>query len=474
MTAVPSVTFGPNGFQSPAAADVLVGVQADITAAFGKTLNYQLTTPQGQLSTSWAAAVVDKNALFQYYVNQVDPPYSSGRMQDAIARIYFLERLPAIPTILQVLCTGLLGTQIIETLSSIVDGSGNVYVCTQSGIIPSSGQITLPFAAQTVGPIPVPSQVSIYRAASGWDSVTVSSGTVGQNTESPAQFESRRVQSVAKNAVGILNAVLGEVLSVDGVIDAYVTENFETSPQTIGGYTLSANSIYVAVVGGDHNDVASAIWRKRAPGCAFNGNVVVTVTDANAGYSPPLPTYQIRFEEPTPLPILFSVTLTSNPQVPADAVDQVRAAILAAFNGEDGGARARIGSTIYASRYVTPIVLLGSWAQLQSIFTGSPNVPAAVFTGSIAADVLTVSFLTSGTVAVGHTIIGSNDDVAVNTTIVSQLSGTPGGIGTYEVSASQTVSSEGMKTVAVTAAKVDVQIDQTPELSSDNIAVVLT
>lgn len=62
----------------------------------------------------------------------------------------------------------------------------------------------------------------------------------------------------------------------------------------------------------------------------------------------------------------------------------------------------------------------------------------AVFTASISGTTMTVSAVTSGTIAVGHTIYGAG--VTTGTTITALGTGT-GGTGTYTVSASQTVSS---------------------------------
>ena len=63
----------------------------------------------------------------------------------------------------------------------------------------------------------------------------------------------------------------------------------------------------------------------------------------------------------------------------------------------------------------------------------------AVFTGTVALAVMTVSAVTSGTILVGTTITGSG--VSAGTTITGQLTGTTGGTGTYSVSISQTVAS---------------------------------
>ena len=64
------------------------------------------------------------------------------------------------------------------------------------------------------------------------------------------------------------------------------------------------------------------------------------------------------------------------------------------------------------------------------------------FTGSIALTVLTVTAVAFGTIATDRALFGVG--VADLTRITSQLTGTPGGIGTYRVSISQTVASEKM------------------------------
>jgi hypothetical protein len=66
----------------------------------------------------------------------------------------------------------------------------------------------------------------------------------------------------------------------------------------------------------------------------------------------------------------------------------------------------------------------------------------AVFTGSIAGTTLTVTAVTSGVLSVGQEIVVAG--VTAGTRITAHLSGVRGGVGTYTVSASQTVSSQSM------------------------------
>ena len=104
-TTVPNPTLGPSGYIAPDEPTVILpAVQSDLNAAFGGGLNPSLETPQGQLATTIAALVGNVNDTFLWYTQQSDPAYATGRMQDAIARIYFIERIGAQATVVTGTC----------------------------------------------------------------------------------------------------------------------------------------------------------------------------------------------------------------------------------------------------------------------------------------------------------------------------------------------------------------------------------
>lgn len=469
-TNVPGLTFTERGWVVPSEQSVLTGVQTDIDIAFGGGVNPALNTPQGQIATSETAIIGQVNDSVVLQFNMVDPAYAAGRMQDAIGRIYFITRKPAQPTVVQALCVGSAGVPIpVGSLARATDG--NLYAATEGGEIGDDGTVTLAFACTVDGPIacPADSLTTIARAISGWDSVNnPNDGVLGNAVESRAEFERRRAASVAKNARGSLSAVQGAVLDVADVLDAYVTENTTSSPITIRGVSIAAKSLYVSAVGGTDQAVANAIWSKKAPGCGYNGNTTVDVVDSNSSYSPPLPTYPVSFERPDTLAILFSVLIQNSLQVPADAVTQVQNAIIAAFAGADGGTRARIGSTIYGSRYYAPVGVLGTWAQLISILVGSNNNVSAQFTASIAANIMTVSAVASGAIAIGQTISDAAGDIIVGTKVLS------GAHPTWTLSNSQTITSRAMKAAKATLPLNEVNADQVPTINAGNIVVSFT
>lgn len=464
---VPQPTFGPDGFIIPPEPDVLVGVKGEINAAFGNQLNMADETPQGQLSVSQAAAIGNANDAFLYLSQQMDPAYNVGRYQDGIARIYFIERFPARPTVVTVTCIGAEGV-VIPVNAVVLAADGTQYLATDGGTIPASGSVDLQFECAIPGPIACPagSIQTIYQSVNGWDqALNAADGVLGRTTETRSEFEDRRRLSVASNAQGSLPSVQGSVLSVDNVLDAFVTENVNNTPLTIRGFTLNPNSIYVAAVGGTDADVAKAMWAKKSPGCGYNGNTDVTVLDDNPAYNPPYPSYDVKFERPAAVTVTFLVTLANNQSVPANATALIQSAIVAAFAGADGGPRARIGDTIFASRFYAPVALLGSWSQIITLKLGCSNQPAASFSGAIAGSTLTVASVSTGLVAAGQYLVG--DGIVPGTQIIS------GSYPTFTLNTVQTVATEDIVSVVATQDEIQIDIDQQPVTSPGNVAVVL-
>jgi Baseplate J-like protein len=416
MTNVPQVSFSATGFQGPSTAQVLTGVIADIQAAFNGQLNLSATdtnslaTSQGQLATSMTGSIVNANNAFLVQATQTDPAYAFGRWQDAIGRIYFMERNPSEPTALQIACNGGLNVP-IPIGATIKDTAGNIYQATQAGTIPVGGSITLAFACTIPGPIAVPETVAPYQTIPGWDSATVVSGAIGRNVESRAAFETRRQDSVAGNSFGAIGSIIGAVAKVPGVLDYFGFNNNTANPITINGVTIGANAIYICVAGGAPSAIAQAILSKKGGGAPMTGNTTVTAFDSNPLYASPIP-YQITYETPAALQLLFKVVIANGPLVPSNAAQQVQSALLAAFAGD----------TLSAS-----------------------------FTGSISGTTLTVTAIDSGTIAIGQVLSDLTGTITAGTTITNLGTGS-GGIGTYSVSLPQNVASEAMTSESPAAA----------------------
>lgn len=473
-TNVPLPTFGPTGFVGQSASAIFAGIVADFNQAFGGSMNTDPEEPQGQLSVSLTACVQALQDVFVSIANGVDPSYSSGRLQDAIGRISIgMARIPAQATTVTGTCVGAAST-VIPQGALAKTGAGDIYAAVSGGTIPAGGSIDLEFANVATGAVACPAHFlnKIYQAVPGWDTIdNAAAGVEGNDEESPTAFEARRQASVAGNAVGTNDAIRGHILlTVAGIIDAYAIDNPTNSGATIGGVSVAANSLYVSVFGGADADITKAIWQKKNGGCSYTGATTTTYEDTSNGYVIPYPTYTIKFTHATPIPVAISVTMATNSQVPADALNQVQAAVLSVFSGTDntGLGRPKIGGTLFGNRFYSPIINLGSWAQIINIQVGTQNdTDAAHFTGSIAAGNMTVSAVASGTILVGQTVGGA----LPNTVITGQTSGPTGGTGVYTVSVPQTLSSGALTSYSANAAFSPVNINQIPVVSQADIAV---
>lgn len=344
---VPPIRFTPQGLQIPTETEVLNGVLADFNDAFGGGLNLNLETPQGQLASSLAAVIADKNNVIAELVNQIHPEYAEGVMQDAIAQIYFLQRKHATDSAVVCEFVGLPGTQIPQGFI-VQDAAGNQWALQQEIGIPIGGKVNGTLIAAGQIEAHAHSVNVVYQALVGLDRVDNPHPAVpGRAEESRAEFAERRRRSVAINAHGTPQAVYANVFALDGVRDVYVIDNPKGQNVQAGAtnYTLKPHSIYVAAVGGDDTAVAEAVLRYAGSGCDFNGNTEITVYDHS--YNDPKPAYQVSFMRPNELPVYFRIKIELGAFLGADAA--IKQAVINAFKG-------RIGANLYAIGYVAPVV----------------------------------------------------------------------------------------------------------------------
>ena len=379
-TNVPAITWVNGSPVLPSEQDILAGVQADINAAFGGGVNPALQTPQGQLAQSETALIGEKNNEIAYIANQVNPSMASGIWQDAIGYIYFMTRIPGAGTVVQATCTGAVGT-VIPAGAVAKDTSGYLYSSVSAATIPASGSVTVEFQNQTQGPIAcnIGALNVIYTAVAGWDTITnTTAGALGNNVESRAAFEARRIASVAVNAVNSVQSIYAAVASISNVIGVFVVDNPSNSTVNYGAssYPLAPHSICVSVAGGTSSAIAQAIWNKKPPGCSYNGNTSVTVYDNN--YSSPVP-YTVTYLTPTSVPIYFNVNIKNSPLLPANITTLVQNAVIQTFNGLDGsGAPVSIGSTSYSGRYYTNINAINPNVNVIEVYLGLSASPTTL------------------------------------------------------------------------------------------------
>lgn len=341
-------------------------------------LNTDPETPQGQLIDSQTAAIHQKDVELAFLAQQFNPQTASGRWQDALAKIYFISRKPAINSTCVCTLTGINGTTV--TAGALIRSTYDQTLWSLNGdaTIGSDGTTTATFTCQSEGAIQAGAATltQIVTTVPGWDAVTnATAAEVGQLVESQAAFEVRRYQSVALNGRSTTAAVYARVAEVNNVIAAYVTDNKTNVNKTVDGYTLSPHSIYVAVIGGDDDDIAEAIYNSVSAGCDYNGNTTVNVTDPNTRA-----VEAVAFMRPTQLPLYVKVTIQDDGNLPDGYKTIVQRAVYNNFYGLDtsttisGEAILRVimNTDLYASRFL-PSILNADISQLLRVEISSDN-----------------------------------------------------------------------------------------------------
>ena len=390
---VPQPTFTPTGLQLAGEQAILAGVQADQVAAFaqaGKTLSTELTTPQGQIASSGSFIVAAWQALFAQLIANTDPLTSSGVFQDALGRIYFMTRKPAVAaTIPGVIVTGTPGVTASAGALQARSPDGSLW-SNQTAVTydATTSNATVTFVAATTGfgPVATPGTLKIYQQVNGWLGISNPNGSVaGKDVESRSEFETRRQESVTIGGMGQAANVRAAVSSVVGVTDCFIYNNGSDTAINYGAtsYPIPAHSIAISVTGGTDADIALAINAKLDCGCGFSsqGTTTVTVVD-NINYAAPYPQYPVRFVRPTPVEIYFNVQVAQLPNVPSTYIQQIQNAIVAAFvNGfstDDGKialSRARIGMQLIGAAYKPVVSVLDPNLIPVNIFVGTSASP---------------------------------------------------------------------------------------------------
>lgn len=356
-TAVPSPTFSTEGITVPDLSDVLAGTQTDISTALGDDASTSLSTPQGQIAMSRAAVVGSKDSALLAFANNINPDYSSGRFQDGIGQIYFISRKAATGTTVTAVCTGAVGT-VIPAGSYAQDTSGYIYASSSSATLDSAGQATVTFVNLTTGPIECAAGAlsTVYQSVSGWSGISnAASGVTGSDEESRNAFEARRRAMVANGGNGSVLSLYSTLIGVDGVTDVYVRSNNTTTALSVGStsVTIPTGTCYIAVYGGSDSDIGAAIHSKLQPCCATMGSESYTYTDTE-NYNSNYPEYTYNWTVPNAVDIYLKVEIENNDYLSSSINSDIQSAIVSAFNGDDGNSKARIGDTIYASRYYGP------------------------------------------------------------------------------------------------------------------------
>lgn len=171
---------------------------------------------------------------------------------------------------------------------------------------------------------PIHSLKNIRTPISGWISVdNLSAAKIGNDLESDTDLRLRRELSIKLGGSGSLEAIRANLLNLEGVVSASITENVASEIDDKG---MPPHSFEVLVTGGKSIEIAKLIWQKKPAGIRTHGKIGVTIYDSEN-----LPQV-INFSRPTIKHIYAQVVITKTPQFNSNAVAEMKRKIVKQIN----------------------------------------------------------------------------------------------------------------------------------------------
>lgn len=298
-----------NGLQVDSYNTLLETLQSNLNSIYAKDgdpINFGSETPDGQFTNIITQMGSDIRELAQEVYNSFDPSKCSGILQDSRYALNYIFRQGGTYTIQNIdvindrtiTLQGLDGNynNINAAAYTVSDDAGNLWYLIDTTEI-EAGTHSLPFRSQNIGPVQptigtITNQVTIVQGVVSVNN-SVAPTTLGVTQETDAQFRVRRNRSTTKRGQNNIDAMLAQLLDLDGVSDANVHVNPENEADSTG---TPAGYIWVIVEGGANDDIADVIYTNSC-GRGTRGDVKIDVPTLSGQI------FKTSFDRPTPIPL---------------------------------------------------------------------------------------------------------------------------------------------------------------------------
>lgn len=288
------------GMHVPTYAEIRDDLIQQMKSIFGEDIYIDPDSKDYQQISIFARKIYDTNALGLLVYNNRTANTAIGVGLDNLCALVGIKRRPASYSTVQLTITGDPSTVITNGKAS--DGT-NTWNLPETVTIPDGGVIIVEATCDVSGSIEAtPNSINtIVTPVFGWSSVTNTYvASQGSDVETDAELRARYNNATFQPSKTVIEGIINNVEACEGVKRVKLYENDTNTPDANG---LPPHSITAIVEGGLENDIATAIYFKKTPGCYTNGDVEIEITTLYGSVTP------IRFYRPTYKPIYAKVSL---------------------------------------------------------------------------------------------------------------------------------------------------------------------
>lgn len=284
---MPNNQIDGSGIQTQSLSEILADIvngtanTPGLKQIYGTDINIEQNTPDGQMINIFALAKKDILDLITQNYNSKDPDQAVGVALDAVCQLCGIVRQGGTYTEVMVNVTvdrplnlnGLNTTTPFE----VSDGNGNIFHLISTSSL-ATGSNSLAFRAANMGFIQVLANTIVIPVTRIIGVTIVNNPTtpyiIGQDQETDAQLRLRRQKTISLPAQGWLDALKAGLYTVEGLAEATVYENPDSTVDSKG---VPGHSMWVIVDGGASQDVAEMIYKYRNAGCGMKGSITYNV-----------------------------------------------------------------------------------------------------------------------------------------------------------------------------------------------------
>lgn len=265
------------GYHYPTYNEILEQLITDMQNIFGGGLYLGSDSQDYEQLSEFAEKIYDVYQSMEVAYNSHSPVTSVGTALDYIVAINGITRKRATKSKVTVDLYGEPFTTINN--GAIADESGYMWDLPETVTLDVNGSAFVEAVCREAGIIyAAPDTVTkIMTPVAGWESVTnPSEATIGSVAEKDSELRARREQSVALPTQSLVSGLDGHLAALDGVNRHVVYENDGSEAD---GNSIPGHSICCVVEGGNPEEIADTIYRRKTPGCGTYGSSSVTIYD---------------------------------------------------------------------------------------------------------------------------------------------------------------------------------------------------
>ncbi|MBV6340979.1 baseplate J/gp47 family protein [Candidatus Magnetobacterium casense] len=359
-------TFDSTGIVLDRYADILDRYVALAEAQWGSSINTDEDSFLGHILRNVALIQSEINEILQSVYDDKDITNATGTYLDNLVALIGLERSAAAYSTVTLTLTATVATT-VPAGSRYATSAEVIFATDEDLVFTAAGSDTVAATCTEVGAFnaAIGTITTIKTAVYGISAVTNATAAVpGRVRETDAELKARHTVAVSTSGDQDSASIYEAVTAVTGVSAAYVYDN--DTAATVDG--IPANSLYVSVIGGSDEDVATAIANNKTLTIATSGGTSYSVYNDTTSQS-----QTIYFDRASEIActIVLNVTAVTG-SFPDDGAQQIEDNLLAFFEdlkiGDDV-----IYTALYQPIYSVPGVIVTAF----TLNAGTANITIA-------------------------------------------------------------------------------------------------